>query len=63
MRSLVFIIGHLIFKLHYDKIYQVKTTKNKLHLKSASHYFFKNRYLVGNKNCVLEKQILYVLYE
>ena len=37
MRVLEFVTGHVIFKLHYDQIYQVKTTKNKLHLKSASH--------------------------
>ena len=27
MRALEFIKDHLIFKLHYDQIYQMKTTK------------------------------------
>ena len=26
MRALEFIAGHVIFKLHYDQIYQMKTT-------------------------------------
>ena len=28
MRALEFITGHVIFKLHYNQIYQMKTTDN-----------------------------------
>ena len=32
MRALIFITGHVIFKLLYNQIYQMKTTNNRLYI-------------------------------
>ena len=35
MRALQFITDHVIFKLHYNQIYQMKTTKDSLCLREV----------------------------
>ena len=41
MRALEFLTGHVIFKLRYNQIYQLKTTLDKKYLDSVQEFIFK----------------------
>ena len=58
MRALEFITGHVIFKLRYNQIYQLKTTE--IYVDQTS--FLKGGYWMFNSNYPLTYPLTYPLY-
>ena len=52
MRALEFITGYVIFKLHYDQIYQMKITMDRI---GKLLHFSKNISLILNKHMIVPR--------